>query len=119
MKQYLTAKEAALALGIQQPTLYAYVSRGLIRSEATDGKTRAKRYRREDVEALKQRKEMRRDPGKAAELALHFGAPVLESGITLIENWPFLLPRPRCYSTCPRTHFCRSGSAHLDGRVQG
>jgi len=30
---YLTAKEAAAALEISLPTLYAYVSRGLIRSE--------------------------------------------------------------------------------------
>ena len=89
MKQYLSAKEAAAELGIQVPTLYAYVSRGLLRSEEADGKTRARRYLREDVVALKQRKEMRRDPGKAVESALHFGAPVLESGITLIENGRF------------------------------
>ncbi len=86
MNQYLSAKEAAAELGIQIPTLYAYVSRGLLRSEETDGKTRARKYLREDVEALKQRKEMRRDPSKAVESALHFGAPVMESGITLIEN---------------------------------
>ncbi len=89
MKQYLSAQEAAAELGIQVPTLYAYVSRGLLRSEEADGKTRARRYLREDVVALKQRKEMRRDPGKAVESALHFGAPVLESGITLIENGRF------------------------------
>ncbi|MBE2221940.1 MAG: citrate synthase family protein [Anaerolineae bacterium] len=89
MKQYLSAKEAAAELGIQVPTLYAYVSRGLLRSEAADGKTRARRYLRKDVTALKQRKEMRRDPSKAVESALHFGAPVLESGITLIENGRF------------------------------
>ncbi|NHZ72731.1 MAG: helix-turn-helix domain-containing protein, partial [Aquificales bacterium] len=89
MTQYLTAKEAAAELGIQVPTLYAYVSRGLLRSEEADGKTRTRRYLREDVTTLKQRKEMRRDPGKAVESALHFGAPVLESGITLIENGRF------------------------------
>jgi citrate synthase len=89
MKQFLTAKEAAAELGIQVPTLYAYVSRGLLRSEEGDGKTRARKYLREDVAALKQRKEMRRDPRKAVESALHFGAPVLESGITLIENGRF------------------------------
>ena len=89
MKQYLSAQEAAAELGIQVPTLYAYVSRGLLRSEEADGKTRARRYLREDVAALKQRKDMRRDPGKAVESALHFGAPVLESGITLIENGRF------------------------------
>lgn len=85
-KNYLTAKEAAAALGISVQTLYAYVSRGLIRSEAGEGKSRARRYRQEDVAALQTRKELRRNPAKAAEEALHWGTPVLESGITLIEN---------------------------------
>lgn len=85
-KNYLTAKETAVALGISLPTLYAYVSRGLIRSEETQGKSRAKRYRREDVAALLARKDLRQNPAKAAEEALHWGTPVLESAITLIEN---------------------------------
>lgn len=85
-KRYLTAREAAEALGISRATLYAYVSRGLVRSEETEGKSRAKRYRREDVEALQRRKALRRDPARAAETALHFGAPVLESAITLIAH---------------------------------
>ncbi len=91
MKQptYLTAQEAARLLEIQVPTLYAYVSRGLIRSEETEGKSRARRYLAADVAALRARKEMRRDPARAAESALHFGAPVLESAITLIENGRF------------------------------
>lgn len=84
--RYLTAAEAVAELGISRPTLYAYVSRGLIRSEAAVGKTRAKRYWREDVELLKRRKAMRRHPEKAAETALHWGAPVLESAITRIDN---------------------------------
>ena len=40
----------------------------------------------EDVAALKSRKELRHNPAKAAETALHFGQPVLESAITLIQN---------------------------------
>lgn len=67
-------------------TLYAYVSRGLVRSEATEGKKRARRYRAEDVRRLKERKEQRRDPGKAAEGALRWGTPVMESGIALISD---------------------------------
>jgi citrate synthase len=71
------------------PTLYAYVSRGLIRSEAVDGEKRLRRYRLEDVQALKARKELRHNPVKAAESALHFGAPVLQSAITLIADGRF------------------------------
>jgi citrate synthase len=84
--RYLSAREAAGELGISLPTLYAYVSRGLIRSEATEDKKRTRRYRAEDVRRLKERAEQRRDPSKAAERALYWGAPVMESGITLISD---------------------------------
>lgn len=84
--RYLTARQAAEELEISLATLYAYVSRGLIRSEATGGDTRARRYRMEDVQKLKERKEQQRNPGKVAESALHWGAPVMESALTLIAN---------------------------------
>jgi citrate synthase len=85
-QRYLTAAEAAGLLGISTATLYAYVSRGLLRSEAGDGRSRARRYLRADVEVLLARKEYRREPAKAAEDALGFGPPVLDSAITLIED---------------------------------
>jgi citrate synthase len=84
--RYLTAQEAARELGISLPTLYAYVSRGLIHSEAAGGSKRTRRYWAEDVQKLKERQEQRRDPAKAVETALHWGAPVLESAITLLAN---------------------------------
>jgi citrate synthase len=83
---HLTAEQAAKELGISLPTLYAYVSRGLIRSEAAAGVNRSRRYRLEDVRALQQRKDLRRNPAKAVEGALHWGQPVLESAITLIAD---------------------------------
>lgn len=82
---FLTAAEAAATLGITQSTLYAYVSRGLIRSEEVPG-SRARRYHRADVEALKQRKEYRADPTKATESTLDWGLPILSSAITLIQD---------------------------------
>lgn len=84
--RYLTAREAANELNINLPTLYAYVSRGLIRSEATGDNKRTRRYRAEDVQKLKERQELHRNPAKIAENALHWGAPVLESAITLLAN---------------------------------
>ncbi len=84
--RYLSAREAAGELGISVQTLYAYVSRGLVRSEAGEGKKRNRRYRAEDVRRLKERAEQRREPGKVAEGALYWGAPVMESGITLISD---------------------------------
>ena len=85
-RQYLTAEEAAEALGVRRATLYAYVSRGLIRSEPAAEGSRRHRYRAADVAGLKRRKEQRRDPAAAAQDALHFGAPVLTSAITLIDD---------------------------------
>ena len=82
---YLSAQEAARALGVSLATLYAYVSRGLIRSEAV-GKTRTRRYHPDDVQALKERKEQRQEPQKVAERALHWGAPVMESALSLIAD---------------------------------
>ncbi|MBI5668144.1 MAG: citrate synthase family protein [Chloroflexi bacterium] len=86
MRHFLTAQEAATELGITLPTLYSYVSRGLIRSDVSDSDPRARRYHAEDVRQLKARKESRRNPERVAETALHLGTPVLESAITLIEN---------------------------------
>lgn len=83
-KQFLTASEAAQILGISLPTLYAYVSRGLIRSEAADQVRRTRRYSAEDVERLRTRQEQRRDPDRAVDTALHWGTPLLDSELTLI-----------------------------------
>jgi citrate synthase len=83
---YLTAAQAADALGIARATLYAYTSRGQLRSEPVAGRPRERRYYREDVERLNERKAARRDPSMAAAQGLHWGGPVLESGITLIHN---------------------------------
>ncbi|GAB4508894.1 MAG: citrate synthase family protein [Anaerolineae bacterium] len=86
MTQFLSAKEAADALGISLPTLYSYVSRGMIRSEAAEDGQRQRRYYAEDVEKLLLRKEAVRHPEKLAETALNWGAPVLESALTLIQD---------------------------------
>ncbi len=87
-ERYMTASEAAKALGISLPTLYAYVSRGLIRSSGASGQ-RNRRYYAEDVEKLMARKAGRRNPEVLAQDALHWGAPVLESALTLIDGHRF------------------------------
>src|SRR5689334_18092460 len=83
---WLDADEAVEALGVSRATLYAYVSRGRIRSEAAPGAQRRSRYSRDDIERLKARSSERRNPEKAAEHALHWGLPILESAITLIAD---------------------------------
>jgi citrate synthase len=83
---WLTAEEAARTLGVSRATLYAYVSRGYIRSQPAAGMARDRRYSREDVERLRRRTEQRRDPDKAAAHALQWGMPILESSIALIDG---------------------------------
>jgi len=84
--RYLTAKEVTTLLGVSPATLYAYVSRGLIRSESVEGDSRARRYHAEDVQKLKDRKENRKNPAAVARSALHWGTPILESALTLIHD---------------------------------
>jgi citrate synthase len=84
MKRYLTAKEVTEYLNITAQTLYAYVSRGLIRSEAGEGRSR--RYLAEDVEKLKNKRDPARIAEDAAQTALRWGMPVLDSALTLITG---------------------------------
>lgn len=51
-EEYLTVDEAARLLGVKAATLYAYVSRGLLRSYR-EGTKRQRLYRRAEVEALR------------------------------------------------------------------
>ena len=50
-EEYLTVKEAARLLGVKPATLYAYVSRGVLRSYR-QGIKRQRLYRRAEIEAL-------------------------------------------------------------------
>jgi len=76
---YLSAREAAAELGVRRATLYAYVSRGLIRS--TPGPGRERRYHADDVRRLRERGE----PG-AGSAEPPAGAGVLETRLTLITD---------------------------------
>ncbi|MEM8961927.1 MAG: citrate synthase family protein [Acidobacteriota bacterium] len=85
-ERFLDARQAAERLGISRSTLYAYASRGLLRSEPIPGRPRSRRYPRADVERLVLRREVRRDPQTAAPKALDWGTPVLDSAISLIDR---------------------------------
>jgi excisionase family DNA binding protein len=51
--EYLTADEAAAALGVKRETLYAYASRGRLRSYRR-GTGRARLYRADEIRSLTQ-----------------------------------------------------------------
>jgi citrate synthase len=76
----LTAREAADRLGNKLDTLYAYVSRGRLRSIAVAG-TRQRRYRVAEVEALHSGAAT---PSRSVETAAL--TPVIASSICLIED---------------------------------
>jgi citrate synthase len=83
---YLSAREASAELAISPATLYAYVSRGLIRSEPSED-SRSHRYRAEDVRGLKER----RTPSLEPRGMRSFDAdlPVMDSAIaTITEDGP-------------------------------
>ena len=61
-EQYLSAAEASELLGIKPATLYAYVSRGVLRSYR-QGIKRQRLYRRRDVEAVLAIKRLLYDEG--------------------------------------------------------
>jgi len=84
--KHLTAEEAAATLGIQVASLYAYVSRRLLRSEPAPDDPRSRRYVAEDVQRLLRRQAARRNPAQSADPPLAWGLPVMESAITLLED---------------------------------
>lgn len=112
MSSFLTAQEAVAILNISLPTLYAYVSRGLIRSEPGDSRKRTRRYDAEDVVRLKEKQENRRNPTRVAETALHYGSPLLESALTLIDQGQ-LHYRGRDAITLSQTHSLEQVAALL------
>jgi citrate synthase len=81
----LTARQTADRLGVKLDTLYAYVSRGRLRSVMVPG-SRERRYRSEDVEALLDGRSGTRPPVSSDPEAL---MPVIGSSICLIENGRF------------------------------
>jgi citrate synthase len=85
-EEYLTGEEAARRLGVKRATLYAYVSRGVLKSYR-QGIKRQRLYRRADVEDL-----LRLSPGAAGEpdaagLRSAPAEPVIVWSIPAAESW--------------------------------
>lgn len=85
MADHLDAGEAARRLGVSRQSLYAYVSRGLIKTLPADD-PRQRRYPAAAIEQLAENRRRGRKPGDIAKATLDWGIPVLESGLTLIED---------------------------------
>ncbi|NVB82722.1 MAG: citrate synthase [Kofleriaceae bacterium] len=82
-QHWVDSETAAKHLGIQQRSLYAYVSRGQVRSvPGSHGRPRL--YALADLERLRVRRDARAGHGAVAAGALRWGEPVLDSAITAI-----------------------------------
>jgi citrate synthase len=86
MTKYYDAARAAELLGVSRSTLYAYVSRGKIRSAPDPDSGRARRYLAADVDRLARAGGERRDPTQATRRALDWGRPVLATSIAEIDG---------------------------------
>ena len=80
----ISAHEAIRRLGVKPATLYAYVSRGLVRSTPSAG-SKEHRYYAADVERLKRGKRKGRRTG-APLSSFDVYAPVLDSSLCLLEG---------------------------------
>jgi len=80
---YLTRAETLALLQIKLQTLYAYVSRGLIRSVPQGDKGR-RLYARHDVERVKSRADARSGHAPVAAAAMRWGEPIISSTLTEI-----------------------------------
>lgn len=81
----LTAREAAQRLSVKLATLYAYVSRGRLRSVAVPG-SRERHYRPEDIDAFRDtRGAAKTAVDTAAKTAAEPSMPAIASSICLIE----------------------------------
>ena len=106
MNNDLSALDAARLLGVSLPTLYSYVSRGLLAS-VSNGASRRKRYPQEDVLRLAARKNDARRGGQTAVAAMHWGLPVLETQISHIQDGRLL------YRGCDATALAQHASLEM------
>ena len=82
-QRWVDARTTSRHLGIQLRTLYAYVSRGQVRSVPGEH-GRPRLYALADLERLRVRRDARAGHGAVAAGALRWGEPVLDSAITAI-----------------------------------
>jgi len=80
----ISAQEAVRRLGVKPATLYAYVSRGLLRSTGQPG-SRERRYYAQDVERLKRLPGNRRRP-RPPIASFDARTPIMDSAICLFES---------------------------------
>lgn len=84
--RYIDRAEALGRLGIKAQTLYAYVSRGWIRSIRQPHGGKLSLYSSDDIEKVKARSSARTSHGVAAAGAMRWGEPIMPTSITEITT---------------------------------
>ncbi|MEZ6029937.1 MAG: citrate synthase [Hyphomonadaceae bacterium] len=88
---WVSAEEALERLGVRRQTLYAYVSRGLLRARPDEDDPRRSLYALGDLTQLKGRRRGARRRAEVAAGAIAWGEPVLESAISTVRDGRLIL----------------------------
>ncbi|MEL7100328.1 MAG: citrate synthase [Pseudomonadota bacterium] len=99
---WIDAKSACALLGVKPQTLYAYVSRHRIRTQADPADTRTSLYARQDIEALRAHARRPRARGEVAQAAIRWGDPILPTAISEVRDGTVWL-RGRQIEVCAQT----------------
>lgn len=83
---WITSTEAITILGVKPQTLYANVSRGRIRVKPDSADPRRRRYNREDVRRLTERRSGRKATAAIAASTIDWGDPVLSSTVSTVHD---------------------------------
>jgi len=85
--EWVSAESAARTLGVKKETLYAYVTRGLVRTVAAPRRRgRERLYHQDDILRLKTKSLARAGHAAVAAGALRWGQPVLETRVGAITD---------------------------------
>lgn len=103
--EYVAREVALNILDVKPQTLYAYVSRGWIRSVQKPGGGKRSLYSRIDVEKMKARATSRIGHGVAASTAMRWGEPIIPTAITEIR------PEGHSYRGRSAVALARSGAS--------
>lgn len=77
---------ACARLGVRPQTLYAYVSRGLVRAQSDTQDGRRSLYALDDIETLAKKHSRPRARAEVAKAAIRWGDPVLRTSISRIQD---------------------------------
>lgn len=108
---WIDSKTACALLGVRPQTLYAYVSRGLLRARSYGDDARRSLYARADVEAVAKRHKRPRARRRVAAQAIRWGDPVLVSSISFVRDGELFFGDRRAVD-CAQTMSLEEAAAH-------